>query len=121
MVLDELIHQPTRLRLMAALAALPPDTEAEFVFLRDLLGLTDGNLSTHLTRLEAAGYLDVRKTFVGRKPRTYVRLTPRGRLAFAEHRAALEQLLAGRSVSSTKPTDDDTQTPKDHRQDGGSR
>jgi len=68
MTLDELIHQPTRLQLMAALAALSPDSEVEFTYLRDLLGLTDGNLSAHLLRLEEAGYIRTRKTFVGRKP-----------------------------------------------------
>ncbi len=92
--LDELIHQPTRLRIMAALAALPPGAEVDFTYLRDLLALTDGNLSTHLVRLEEAGYVQTRKTFVGRKPRTFLALTPRGRLAFAEYRATLERLLS---------------------------
>jgi len=95
MTLDELIHQPTRLQLMAALAALSPDSEVEFTYLRDLLGLTDGNLSAHLLRLEEAGYIRTRKTFVGRKPRTYIALTPRGRLAFVEYRTTLERLLSG--------------------------
>lgn len=95
MTLDDLIHQPTRLQLMAALAALSPDSEVEFTYLRDLLGLTDGNLSAHLLRLEEAGYIRTRKTFVGRKPRTYIALTPRGRLAFVEYRTTLERLLSG--------------------------
>ncbi len=95
MTLDELIHQPTRLQLMAALAALSPDSEVEFTYLRDLLDLTDGNLSAHLLRLEEAGYIRTRKTFVGRKPRTYIALTPRGRLAFVEYRTTLERLLSG--------------------------
>ncbi|MCX2728180.1 transcriptional regulator [Thermomicrobium sp. 4228-Ro] len=97
MTLDELIHQPTRLRIMAALAALAPNSEVEFTYLRDLLELTDGNLSAHLLRLEEAGYVRSRKTFVGRKPRTYVALTPRGRAAFESHRAALLALLSGQA------------------------
>ncbi|MDW8060395.1 MAG: transcriptional regulator [Thermomicrobium sp.] len=112
MPVDDLIHQPTRLQLIAALAALSVDTEVEFTYLRDLLRLTDGNLSTHLSRLEEAGYVRLRKTFVGRKPRTYVALTPRGRLAFAEYRATLERLLAGRwpTSSSTEVSDSSDQT-----------
>ncbi len=94
MTLDERIHQPTRLRIMAALAALAPESEIEFTALRDLLGLTDGNLSTHLLRLEEAGYIRVRKTFVGRKPRTFLALTPDGRAAFERYRAALVALLS---------------------------
>lgn len=95
MTLDERIHQPTRLRIMAALAALAPETEVEFTTLRDLLGLTDGNLSTHLLRLEKAGYIRVRKAFVARKPRTFVALTPYGRAAFERYRAQLVALLSG--------------------------
>jgi DNA-binding MarR family transcriptional regulator len=86
---------------MAALAALFPESEVEFTYLRDLLRLTDGNLSAHLMKLEETGYVQTRKTFVGRKPRTYVRLTPRGRLAFLEHRTRLEQILSGHWVTET--------------------
>jgi len=91
--LDPLIHQPARLRLLTALYSLEADSEADFVFLRQLLKLTDGNLGAHLAKLEEAGYLQVTKTFVEKKPRTLVRLSPKGREAFTRHVAALRALL----------------------------
>lgn len=90
---DELIHQPVRLRIMAALAALPRGASIEFTALRDMLGVTDGNLSTHLTKLEEANYIRVEKTFIGRRPKTFVVITEKGRRAFAEHIAALREIL----------------------------
>lgn len=115
--LNELIHQPTRLRIMAALNALAPGTEVEFTYLRDLLQLTDGNLGTHLAKLEEAGYVQVRKTFVGRKPRTYVALTPRGRLAFAEHLEALRAIVDGHLSGAvpSSPTEEDMEEESDER------
>ncbi len=98
---DALIHQPVRLRIMAALHALPPDTEVDFTTLRDLLQTTDGNLGTHLRKLEEAGYVAVRKTFVGRRPRTYIALTPRGRAAFEAHVAALKEILSQSGPEAT--------------------
>ena len=91
--LNELIHQPLRLRLMAALVALQPDAQMGFTALRDLLGLTDGNLGAHLRKLEEAGYICVTKTVVARKPQTFLSAAPLGRQAFAEHVAALEAIL----------------------------
>jgi DNA-binding MarR family transcriptional regulator len=91
--LNELIHQPVRLRIMAALVALPTDAEMDFTALRDLLGVTDGNLGAHLRKLEEADYIAVTKVFVGRKPRTYVAVTPAGRQAFDAHVAALRSIL----------------------------
>ncbi len=91
--LDPLIHQPVRLRIVAALAGLEPDAEGDFTFLRDHLGLTDGNLGAHLQKLEAAGYVAVRKGFVGRKPRTFVHLARGGRRAFEDYRAALRAIV----------------------------
>jgi len=91
--LDPVIHQPVRLRIMAALMTLDMDAEIEFTTLRDLLNLTDGNLGAHLRKLERAEYVQIHKTFVGRKPRTFLSLTPKGRVAFLEHRRALEALL----------------------------
>jgi DNA-binding MarR family transcriptional regulator len=90
---NETIHQPVRLRIMAALVSLEPADEAEFTYLRDLLELTDGNLGAHLRKLEEAGYIAVNKTFVERKPRTYVSATVEGRRAFEEHVAALQSIL----------------------------
>ena len=94
-MLDELIHQPARLRLMATLVAVRSGRQLDFTFLRNQLELTDGNLGAHLRRLEDAGYVEVSKTFVGRKPRTYVEATARGRSAFAAHVEALERVLRG--------------------------
>uniref|UniRef100_A0A7C1XK06 ArsR family transcriptional regulator n=1 Tax=Thermomicrobium roseum TaxID=500 RepID=A0A7C1XK06_THERO len=67
-----LVHRPTPLRLLAGLAALPAEAEVEFTNLRDLLGLTDGNLSAHLSRLDEAGYVSFLTTVVGRKARTFI-------------------------------------------------
>jgi len=93
-VLDEIIHQPVRLRIMAALVT-PASGRAEFTSLRDLLDLTDGNLGAHLRKLEEAGYVKTSKAFVSRKPRTYVEATESGRRAFADHVAALADILSG--------------------------
>ncbi len=90
---NELIHQPVRLQIMAALNALDDESQLDFGALRDLLGVTDGNLATHLRKLEDAGYIQVTKTFVGRRPRTYIALTPLGRQAFADHVQALKEIL----------------------------
>jgi DNA-binding MarR family transcriptional regulator len=90
---NEIIHQPVRLRIMSALATLEPGDEVDFTYLRDLLEVTDGNLGAHLRKLEEAGYIAVNKTFVERKPRTYVSATAGGRQAFQEHVAALESIL----------------------------
>ncbi len=90
---NELIHQPVRLRIMAALNALDEGSQLDFGALRDLLGVTDGNLATHLRRLEDAGYIQVSKTFVGRRPRTYIAITPAGRQAFTAHIQALRAIL----------------------------
>lgn len=91
--LNEIIHQPIRLRIMAALAALESGSELDFSYLRDLLQVTDGNLGAHLRKLEEAGYITVNKTFVERKPRSYISATSEGREAFQEHVAALESIL----------------------------
>ena len=91
--LNETIHQPVRLRIMAALVTLGPADEVDFTYLRDLLEVTDGNLGAHLRKLEEAGYIAVNKTFVDRKPRTFVAVTPDGRKVFQEHVAALESII----------------------------
>lgn len=96
---DELIHAPTRLSLVALLAA----TEwADFAFLRDSAGLSDSALSKQLTTLSGAGYVEIRKSFVGKRPRTSARLTSVGRAAFDQHVAALQDIVAkaGASVLS---------------------
>jgi DNA-binding MarR family transcriptional regulator len=91
--LNETIHQPVRLRVMAALVTLEAGNEVDFTYLRNLLEVTDGNLGAHLRKLEEAGYIVVNKTFVERKPRTYVSATYTGRKVFQEHVAALESIL----------------------------
>lgn len=92
-VLNEIIHQPVRLRIMAALVTLEAGNEVDFTYLRELLDVTDGNLGAHLRKLEEAGYIAVNKTFVDRKPRTFVGATAEGRKVFQEHVAALEAIL----------------------------
>ena len=92
--LNPLIHQPTRLRIMAALVSLDEGDKADFTFLRDLLELTDGNLSVHLQRLEGAAYVAIDKAFVRRRPRTWIRATSAGRAAFSAHVDALEAIVA---------------------------
>src|SRR5512140_995769 len=91
--LNETIHQPVRLQIMAALVALQPGDEVDFIYLRELLDVTDGNLGAHLRKLEETGYIAVNKTFVDRKPRTFVSVTGGGRKVFQEHVAALEEIL----------------------------
>jgi DNA-binding MarR family transcriptional regulator len=91
--LDEIIHQPIRLRLMAALVAIKSGESAEFTLLRDMLGVTDGNLGAHLRRLEDAGYIELAKKFVDRKPHTFVAATILGRTVFRSQVAALEEII----------------------------
>jgi DNA-binding MarR family transcriptional regulator len=94
--LNETIHQPVRLRIMAALVTLKTGEEVDFSYLRSLLEVTDGNLGAHLRKLEEAGYIAVNKIFVERKPRTFVSATPTGRKIFNEHVIALESILKGK-------------------------
>ena len=87
---DELIHAPTRLAIVSLLAAAD---WADFKFIRDEVGLSDSALSKQLTTLEEAGYVDIRKAFVGKRPRTSARLSRAGRAAFQMHVAALQQII----------------------------
>lgn len=91
--LNETIHQPVRLRVMAVLVTLGKEEEVDFSHLRSLLDVTDGNLGAHLRKLEEAGYITVNKIFVERKPRTFVSATADGRRVFQEHVAALEAII----------------------------
>jgi DNA-binding MarR family transcriptional regulator len=93
---NDTIHQPIRLRIMAALTA--PDVEKEgidFTRLKNLTGATDGNLGAHIDTLTKAGYVEVTKAFVGRRPRTTVRASASGRAAFSAHVAFLRAIIAG--------------------------
>ena len=91
--LDPLVHAPVRLAIMSALV---PVEEIEFTTLRDQIGATDGNLATHVGKLEKAGYVEVKKRFVRRKPKTIYCLSARGRAAFDDYLLALEALLPRR-------------------------
>jgi DNA-binding MarR family transcriptional regulator len=90
--LDEVVHQPVRFSVVAALAAA---TEAEFGFVRDAVEVSDSTLSKQVAVLEQAGYVRVRKGYVGKRPRTWLSLTPAGRSAFTAHLAALQQIAGG--------------------------
>ena len=93
---DDLIHAPTRLSIVSLLAA----TEwADFKFIRDSVGLSDSALSKQLTTLEEAGYVEIRKGFVGKRPRTSARLNSVGRAAFERHVAALQEIVARAGAS----------------------
>lgn len=92
MTLDRLIHEPARLVLVANLAVVD---EADFVYLSRQTGFTAGNISSHMTRLEDAGYVELEKGFVGKRPRTVYRLTAAGREAFERYRENVAVLLAG--------------------------
>lgn len=89
---SELVHQRSRLAIMTVLYEMG---EADFVEIRGIAKLTDGNLSRHLQVLEDAGLVSVRKGFVGRRPRTVVRLSAQGRRAYEEEIQMLRHLIAG--------------------------
>jgi DNA-binding transcriptional ArsR family regulator len=88
--IDKLIHEPARLQIMTQLYIVE---EADFIFLMRKTGLTWGNLSSHMSKLEEAGYIEVNKEFQDKKPRTVLKMTVAGRRAFDEYRAALAQVL----------------------------
>jgi DNA-binding transcriptional ArsR family regulator len=97
---DELIHAPTRLAIVSLLAAVE---WADFKFIRDEVRLSDSALSKQLTTLEEAGYVEIRKSFVGKRPRTSARLSKPGRAAFDLHVAALQEIV-GRSGATIRPS-----------------
>jgi DNA-binding MarR family transcriptional regulator len=91
--LDPVIHAPARLRLMVTLAALPEGDNLSFTRLQDLIGLTPGNLITHLRKLGDSGYVQMDKTGSGVNALTTVALTHHGRAALERYTATLRQLL----------------------------
>ena len=99
LVLDRLIHEPGRLAILTVLAAVKA---ADFVFLQRTTGLTKGNLSSHLTKLEEAGLVQIEKRFVRKKPNTNVSLTPLGKERITRHWEQLERL---RNLSVTPATE----------------
>jgi DNA-binding transcriptional ArsR family regulator len=89
LLLDRLIHEPGRLAILTVLSSVQT---ADFVFLQRTTGLTKGNLSSHLTKLEEAGLVEIQKRFVGKKPNTNVALTPVGKERIVHHWDQLERL-----------------------------
>jgi len=89
--LDRVIHEPARLLIVALLAGV---READFLWVLRESGLTKGNLSTHLAKLEETGYLEVEKTYKGKVPLTLLRLTRQGKTAFDRYKKTLNRVLA---------------------------
>jgi len=87
---DRVIHEPARLLVLMYLYSVE---SADFVFLMRAAGLTWGNLSSHLSRLEEAGYVKIEKQFLGKRPHTMIRFTSQGRKAFREYRQTMQQAL----------------------------
>ena len=90
--IDRLVHEPARLLLLSCLYVLE---SADFVFLLNQTGLTRGNLSTHMSKLEDAGYIMVNKEFVDKRPLTMLAITEQGRSALLDYREAMQQVLDG--------------------------
>ncbi|MCJ7682407.1 MAG: transcriptional regulator [Candidatus Aminicenantes bacterium] len=93
--INKVIHEPARLAVLAQLYVLE---SADFLFLMNRIGLTQGNLSSHITRLETEGLITVKKGFVGKRPHTLVGLTDRGRKAFADYILDMKALFVGLSA-----------------------
>ena len=89
--IDRVVHEPARLMILLFLYALE---SSDFLFLMNATELTWGNLSSHLTKLEEAGYVQIEKTYEGRKPRTLVRMTPDGRKAIKKYRETIDLALS---------------------------
>jgi DNA-binding MarR family transcriptional regulator len=88
--IDQVIHAPARLMVLSYLYVVE---SADFIYLRQLTGLTWGNLSTHLSKLEESGYVAIEKGYRGKKPHTEIRLTEQGRDAFREYKKSMQQVL----------------------------
>jgi DNA-binding MarR family transcriptional regulator len=88
--IDKIIHEPARLMILAYLSVI---NSADFLFLMNQTGLTRGNLSSHLSKLEEAGYVEIKKEFVDKIPRTLLKLTKKGRKAFSEYRENMKKML----------------------------
>lgn len=90
--LNRLVHEPGRLAILAALSSCD---EADFLFLLNITGLTKGNLSSHLSKLEQGRLVEITKTFEGKQPVTYIRLTPQGREGLEAYWGRLEKVRKG--------------------------
>jgi len=98
MELDPIIHAPTRLAILSMLIGVE---SATFAYLKGATNTTDGNLSTHLTKMEKANYITIEKKFVGKKPQTNCAITSEGRSAFMNYLTQMERI-----VQSQKPAGD---------------
>ena len=90
--IDKIIHEPARLQIMTQLYVVD---EADFIYIMRQTGLTWGNLSSHMSKLEEAGYIDVKKEFQEKKPRTILSMTKSGRVAFEKYRKMLDKVFEG--------------------------
>jgi DNA-binding transcriptional ArsR family regulator len=91
--LEKLIHEPSRLAILTILSGVK---EADFTFLLRMSGLTRGNLSVHLSKLEEAGYINVKKRFINKKPNTVYNLTKEGRKDFNDYLKNMEKIIKGK-------------------------
>ncbi len=89
--LDPMIHAPIRLAVLSILISVE---SANFTYLKDTIGTTDGNLSTHLSKLEEQGYITIEKTFQGKKPLTTCAITEKGRTSFLQYLDQMERIIA---------------------------
>ncbi len=97
--LDALVHSPVRLAVLSILISVE---SADFTYLRDTIGVTDGNLSTHLLKLEKAGLISVKKGFRGKKPHTSYAITEEGRQRFVDYVENLEKIIHLGATQNTK-------------------
>jgi DNA-binding MarR family transcriptional regulator len=93
--IDRVIHEPARLAIMAHLSVVE---SADFLYLKVQTGLTWGNLSSHITKLETAGYIQIEKKFVDRKPQTVIHLTDAGRAAFRIYQQQMKHMFEDRGT-----------------------
>jgi len=109
--LDRLVHDPARLAILTALAACK---SADFLFLQRLTGLTMGNLSSHLSKLEEAGLVQMEKRFVAKRPNTLLQLTSKGRITIERHWDQLENIRKSAGEwSPVNPPDSPPDSPPD--------
>jgi DNA-binding MarR family transcriptional regulator len=101
---DRLIHEPARYNIVALLYVVE---RAEYLFVLNQTGLTSGNLTAHLAKLENAGYLAIQKKFVRRKPKTFLRLTTQGRKAFENYRSRMQELFSAPPAAVNTQLDSD--------------
>ena len=88
--LDPIVHAPNRLAILTILINVK---SANFTFLKESIGITDGNLNTHLSKLESNGLIEIKKAFVGKKPQTTCKITRKGRAAFLDYLNRMEQII----------------------------